>query len=141
MAFLQTQGFKSVLARMEKQFGLDNVPVANVTPLSPSSPRRRGSKQASAEDSRLRGMTLSGYELIQDEKALQRWIDRRHRNGYMPSTLKPPPLAPCQKQKLVGISMSTAETRQLLYALQHRNPEGYSEDFDFSMKEKRLRSN
>ena len=43
--FLQTQGFKSVLARMEKQFGLENVPAAN-TNVTPAPARGSGSASA-----------------------------------------------------------------------------------------------
>ncbi len=124
--FLQTQGFKSVLARMEKQFGLEDVPkyanpnisVVGEEPKTEITPTVKGA-----------------YELIQDEKALQRWIDMAIETGYIAIDTETTSLTP-SKAKLVGISMSTAQGNGCYIPLQHRNPEGYSESFDFSMKEK-----
>ncbi|MEZ0260779.1 MAG: DNA polymerase I [Alphaproteobacteria bacterium] len=120
-SFLQTQGFRSVLARMEKQFGAaanDTTPVVV--------------KTAPAEKTEAAG----GYELIQDEKALQRWIDMAMEAGSVAIDTETTNLTP-SKAKLVGISMSTAKGNGCYIPLQHRDPKGYSESFDFNMAEKK----
>ena len=125
-SFLQTQGFKSVLARMEKQFGLNEVPKYTNPNISVVG------EEAKTDIT----PTVSGnYELIQDEKALQRWINMATEAGFVAVDTETTSLTPA-KAKLVGISMSTAEGNGCYIPLQHRNPEGYSESFDFSMKEK-----
>ena len=118
-SFLQVQGFKSVLARMEKQFGgaANDVPAAKPHAIKTDVPKSQG------------------YELIQDEKALQRWIDAAIEAGHVAVDTETTSLTPA-KAKLVGISMSTAEGNGCYIPLQHRDPHGYSESFDFSMKEK-----
>ncbi len=124
--FLQVQGFKSVLARMEKQFG---------SAANDAAPLSRHSGESRNPDPGLRRDVAKGYELIQDEKALQRWIDDAIEAGTVAVDTETTSLTPA-KAKLVGISMSTAEGNGCYIPLQHRNPEGYSESFDFSMKEK-----
>ena len=66
---------------------------------------------------------------------MQKWIDAAIETGYVAVDTETTSLTPA-KAKLVGISMSTAEGNGCYIPLQHRNPEGYSESFDFSMKEK-----
>ena len=119
-SFLRTQGFKSILSRMEKQFGAANDAVLHV--ITPSV----------APDKKPEGVF---YELIQDEKSLQRWIDQAAESGIVAIDTETTDLTPA-KAKLVGISMSTAAGNGCYIPLQHRDPAGYSESFDFSMKEK-----
>jgi DNA polymerase-1 len=133
--FLQTQGFRSVLARMEKQFSANDLNIGVAAP-TPRHPREGGDPEPVTLDSRLRGNDkVAAYELVQDEAALQRWIDRATESGLVAVDTETTALTPA-KAKLVGISMSTAEGNGCYIPLQHRNPEGYSESFDFSMKEK-----
>jgi DNA polymerase-1 len=123
--FLQEQGFRSVLARMEKQFG----GVANdAAPIRHSGESRNPDPDFRRDDAK-------GYELIQDEKSLKKWISAATEAGIVAIDTETTSLTPA-KAKLVGISMSTAEGNGCYIPLQHRNPEGYSESFDFSMKEK-----
>lgn len=124
-AFLQTQGFRSVLARMEKQFGA--APANDPSPIVVSGPPVVTPEEPKQE---------RGYELIQDEKALQRWIDMAMEQGYLAIDTETTDLTPC-KAKLVGISMSTAKGNGCYIPLQHRDPKGYSESFDFSMGDKK----
>ena len=133
-SFLQTQGFKTVLARMEKQFGVTDVPKY---PHPNLLPRGEGTNVLPLHslplgESRSEGTT---YELIQTEKALQRWINMATEAGFVAVDTETTSLTPA-KAKLVGISMSTAEGNGCYIPLQHRDPQGYSESFDFSMKEK-----
>ena len=119
--FLQTQGFKSVLARMEKQFGAKEENTNNTVKKTPDPGLRRGGAE--------------GYELIQDEKALQRWIDMALDKGVVAVDTETTSLTPA-KAVLVGISMSVSEGSGCYIPLSHRDPKGYSESFDFTMKEK-----
>lgn len=130
-AFLQTQGFRTVLARMEKQFG--GAAANDATPQRHADESRHPVNNKL--DSDLRWSGESGYELIQDEKALQRWIDMAMEAGYVAVDTETTSLTPA-KAKLVGISMSTTEGNGCYIPLQHRDPSGYAESFDFTMKEK-----
>lgn len=116
-SFLKEQGFKSVLARMEKQFGADEQPAATST----------------AEND---NKTDSSYELVQDEKALQKWIDRAYETGIVAVDTETTSLTP-SKATLVGISLSTKDNNGCYIPLNHRDPKGYSESFDFNMKDEK----
>ncbi len=121
-SFLKEQGFRSVLTRMEKQFGgssNDDAPAATTT-----------------DDSAVAQDTAADYELVQDEKALQKWIDRAIEAGLVAIDTETTSLTPA-KAELVGISMSTAKGNGCYIPLGHRDPQGYSESFDFSMAEKK----
>lgn len=120
--FLTTQGFKSILSRMEKRFG----EAANDTEMTIVS--RQAAPAAEAP-------SAATYELVQDEAALQRWIDAAYQTGYLAIDTETTGLTPA-KAKLVGISMSTAAGNGCYVPLNHRDPTGYAESFDFTMKEK-----
>ncbi len=115
-AFLQEQGFKSILARMEKQFGV----VANDQPVMPETAERPGVK---------------GYELVQDEAALKRWIDTAFDKGFVAVDTETTGLTPAMAA-LVGVSLSVEEGQGCYIPVGHREARGYAESFDFSMKEK-----
>ncbi len=115
-SFLKEQGFKSLLARMEKQFANDR----------PPSPHLR----VAGDDKK-----AEGYELVQTEQSLKKWIAAATAAGIVAIDTETTSLTPA-KAKLVGISMSTDAGNGCYIPLQHRAPEGYSESFDFSMKEK-----
>ncbi len=117
-AFLQLQGFKSVQARMEKQFGAPAQPV-----------------QKPANTDAVAAVPAAQFELIQDEKALQRWVDRAMETGYLAVDTETTDLTPA-RAALVGISLSTAAGNGCYIPLQHRDPAGYSESFDFTMQDK-----
>ena len=116
--FLQTQGFKSVLARMEKQFGAETQ--TRSPEMTAPAPHRNETK---------------GYELIQDTTALQKWIELALNRGFVAVDTETTGLTPA-KASLVGISMSVEEGSGCYIPLGHRDPAGYSESFDFSMKDK-----
>ena len=122
-SFLQQQGFRSVLARMEKQFG------GAAQPAQPR-PANTGEMEVVASVP-----AAARFELIQDEKALQRWVDRAIETGYVAVDTETTHLTPC-RATLVGVSLSTAEGNGCYIPLHHRDPSGYSESFDFTMKEK-----
>jgi len=110
-AFLEEQDFKSVIKRMK--IGVDN------DSLNTAEEKSKGN-----------------YELIQDEASLKKWIKMAEEAGTIAVDTETTSLTP-SKADLVGISISTAEGNGCYIPLQHRNPQGYSESFDFSMQDKK----
>lgn len=132
-AFLREQGFRSTLTRMEKQFGSSDTPAAETTPApTPAAPAQTASDAVAA----LPAAIAAHYELVQDEAALQRWIDRAIETGVIAIDTETTSLTPAMAD-LVGISMSTAEGNGCYIPLGHREATGYSESFDFTMTEKK----
>ncbi len=122
--FLKLQGFKSVLTRMEKQFGAPEAANQDSIGVVPRTEAPKAEKAPAA-----------GYELVQDEKSLQRWVDMATEKGLVAFDTETTSLTPSMA-KLVGISLSTEEGNGCYIPLQHRDPQGYAESFDFSMKPK-----
>lgn len=132
-AFLREQGFRSTLTRMEKQFGSSDTSAAETTPApTPAAPAQTASDAVAA----LPAAIAAHYELVQDEAALQRWIDRAIEIGVIAIDTETTSLTPAMAD-LVGISMSTAEGNGCYIPLGHREATGYSESFDFTMTEKK----
>lgn len=132
-AFLREQGFRSTLTRMEKQFGSSDTPAAETSPApTPAAPAQTASDAVAA----LPAAIAAHYELVQDEAALQRWIDRAIETGVIAIDTETTSLTPAMAD-LVGISMSTAEGNGCYIPLGHREATGYSESFDFTMTEKK----
>lgn len=132
-AFLREQGFRSTLTRMEKQFGSSDTSAAETTPApTPAAPAQTASDAVAA----LPAAIAAHYELVQDEAALQRWIDRAIETGVIAIDTETTSLTPAMAD-LVGISMSTAEGNGCYIPLGHREATGYSESFDFTMTEKK----
>ena len=126
-AFLQEQGFRSVLTRMEKKFGASDT-LDTITPNPDAS-------VTAAQDETL-ASPAPAYELVQDEKALQAWVTRATEAGVVALDTETTSLTPAMAE-LVGISMSTAKGNGCYVPLGHRDPKGYSESFDFSMADKK----
>jgi len=131
--FLREQGFRSTLARMEKQFGSSDTPAAETAPAPTSAAPAPTASDAVAA---LPAAITASYELVQDEAALQRWIDRAIEIGVIAIDTETTSLTPAMAD-LVGISMSTAEGNGCYIPLGHREATGYSESFDFTMTEKK----
>lgn len=132
-AFLREQGFRSTLSRMEKQFGSSDAAAAEAAPVSTSAAPAPTASDAVAA---LPAAITASYELVQDEAALQRWIDRAIEIGVIAIDTETTSLTPAMAD-LVGISMSTAEGNGCYIPLGHREATGYSESFDFTMTEKK----
>ncbi|HCS23607.1 MAG TPA: DNA polymerase I [Rhodospirillaceae bacterium] len=126
-SFLREQGFRSTLSRMEKQFGTGDTPADAEAPAQ---------KDADTSAPVARAAAPASYELVQDEAALQRWIDRAIEAGIIAVDTETTSLTPAMAD-LVGISMSTAEGNGCYIPLGHREAAGYSESFDFTMAEKK----
>ena len=142
--FLQTQGFKSVLARMEKQFGAQQSAGTGVA--TGAGERRhldaetavRASVAPNGNEAQISRNAAPGpgsYELVQDEKTLQKWIDLAIERGTVAIDTETTGLTPA-KARLAGVSLSVEEGAGCYIPLGHRDPKGYSESFDFTMKDK-----
>lgn len=132
LGFLGQQGFKTIMARMEKKLGGEpaNTPTPGVITLPPAQSGMIANAVAQAENK------PAQYELVQDEAALQRWIDMAMEAGHVAIDTETTDLTP-SKATLVGISMSTDKGNGCYIPLQHRDPKGYSDSFDFGAQERK----
>ncbi len=115
IAFLEEQGFKSLTARIERQFAANN------------------------DDTETESSNTEAYELIQDEKTLKKWVEMAEEAGIVAFDTETTALTP-SKAELVGISLSTAKGNGCYIPLQHRDPKGYSDGFDFDMDDTEAKS-
>jgi DNA polymerase-1 len=133
LGFLKQMEFRSILARMEQRLAnteeAPRAPAKAGAQLAPSSPAPREKEPSAPQPARERK-----YELVQDAKALQRWIDAAMEAGFCAIDTETTGLTP-SKADLVGISMSVTEGSACYIPLQHRDPQGYSDGFNFSMQE------
>ena len=107
-AFLREQGFKSIMARMESRLG--------VTAPAPAVNLDDGAAQAAPAS------TPGGeveYELVQDTKALDRWIEEATAAGMVAVDTETTSLDAMQA-KLVGVSLSVRPGRACYVPLGHR---------------------
>lgn len=134
--WLAQQGFKTTLSRMEKQFGGAPAPAAGSIPVPANTDRI--AVVASTDKSPAVASTVQPatepFELVQDEAALKKWIARAYESGIVAFDTETTDLTP-SKATLVGISLSTDIGNGCYIPLQHRDPQGYSESFDFSAPE------
>ena len=117
LAFLNEQGFKSMLASAEARFGG-----------LPSPKRSPGSAQAggtaSAETPEPEGKPAvqeTGYELVQTEKALKAWIEEATHAGVLAIDTETTSLD-AMRAELVGVSLSTELGRACYIPLAHKQP-------------------
>ena len=100
LPFLVQQGFKSLLKAAEAQFGV-SAPTDN------------------AEVSETGTGTVTGYELVQTDKALKAWIDEAIRAGVVAVDTETTSLD-ALRAKLVGVSLSVTPGRACYIPLGHK---------------------
>ncbi len=104
--FLKKQEFRTTIARLERSLA------------------GRGLLKTEEEEE-------PEYELVQDIEALQKWIDRAYETGQVAIDTETTGLTPA-KEKLVGISLSTAKGNGCYIPLQHIDPNAdLSNGFNF----------
>ncbi len=103
--FLQAQGFKSLLARLQQKSG--------ATPVIPSASEGSSSSPAPAADTR--------YTLIQDEATLAQWIAAARAKGFVAFDTETTSLQPLQAE-LVGFSLCCEEGTACYVPLSHKAP-------------------
>lgn len=122
--FLTQQGFRSVLTRMEKQYGGGGT-TAPIAPPAANDPAPRV----------IAGTDRKDYTLVQDEATLQQWVARAIAKGRVAVDTETTHLTPSMA-KLVGVSLSVEAGEGCYIPLGHRDAQGYAESFDFAMTDK-----
>jgi len=139
IAFLEAQGFRSILARLEKESASQQAPSGS-SPLEGEDRRgvhmpvreantkslEPGETNPYARDSHIAlKNTLSiaqpDYELIQDTKRLRWWIDAAREQGYVAIDTETTSLTP-STTTLVGISMAIAPGKACYVPVGHVDP-------------------
>lgn len=129
--FLTEQGFRSVLTRMEKQFG-----GSSTTPAKPAAPAPANNPDIGVISSDMQDTPAAKtYTLVQDEDTLKQWISRAYEAGRIAVDTETTGLTPAMVS-LVGISLSVKANEGCYIPLAHRDPKGYAETFDFAMSDK-----
>jgi len=112
--FLEEQGFRSILTRVERLIF-------------------EGKEEATSnENTKITAAPAPKkfYELVQDEKTLQKWIDMAYDSGVVAVDTETTSLTP-SKATLVGISMSPTLGQACYIPLNHVDPKGSNGSFDF----------
>ncbi|MGQ9368448.1 DNA polymerase I [Azospirillum sp. A39] len=126
--FLRTQGFRSVVARLEAELAKDGALVdgtASPAPVAlPVEPAPAGGAEAPAPRGRaVPAPAETRYELIQDLDALTAWIADADDTGVLAVDTETDSLTPATA-KLVGLSLATAAGRACYVPLGHVDPHG-----------------
>src|SRR5262245_23406026 len=108
LPWLEQQGFKSLLARYSGELGAATSPVAPAAPASQPALPAPEPKAPPARAKPNRPFTAADYELIQDEKALDQWIDEATRAGVVAFEVETDALD-ANNAKLVGVSLALLE--------------------------------
>lgn len=117
-SFLEKQGFKSILARLQKTAGAVSAP-------SSAMPEKTGQIPDEA-------VPLS-YELVQDSAALRRWADAARAQGFVALDTETDSLIP-STAKLVGASLALAPGRACYIPLAHVDPEAAAQEGGFAFE-------
>jgi DNA polymerase-1 len=130
-AFLEAQGFRSILARLERQDAMPSS--AEVSKgrgfakedgqkpkgeSGPVNPYARGTPVATNDNLVL---AQGDYELVQDTKRLRWWIDAAQEQGYVAIDTETSSLTPSTTQ-LVGVSMALAPGKACYIPIGHVDP-------------------
>jgi len=113
--FLKEQGFNSIISRVQRIFSFDGL---------------------TSSDEETMERKTTAYEIVEDIKALQKWIDMATEAGEVAIDTETTSLTPSMAE-LVGISMSTAEGNGCYIPLGHKQalPSNGSFNFDEAPKE------
>ena len=144
-AFLETQGFRSLLARMKKENGdggavIASVPSGRVAIQSPITSLdqklqiegldRHGSQ---ATLSMTKMDTPLSYELIQDIAALKPWIEAAKEQGYIALDTETDSLLACTA-KLIGVSLALAPGKACYIPVGHVDPDTAAQEGGFAFE-------
>ncbi|MBV8391889.1 MAG: DNA polymerase I [Alphaproteobacteria bacterium] len=139
LPWLEQQGFKSLIARYQKELGEATAPVAPAAtpaPMSVSAPKTEAPKPApKAHAKPNRAFTAADYELIRDETALDEWIAEATKAGVVAFDCETDALD-SNNAGLVGVSLAlldgpwgnvnSSRRRAAYLPLAHREPGGTS---------------
>ena len=117
LAFLNEQGFKSMLASAEALFG--GLPSLK---RSPGSAQAGGTEAAETPEPEGKpAVQETGYELVQTEKALKAWIEEATHAGVLAIDTETTSLD-AMRAELVGVSLSIEPGRACYIPLAHKQP-------------------
>jgi DNA polymerase-1 len=117
LAFLNEQGFKSMLASAEARFGGSPSPKR-----SPGSAQVGGTEVAETLDPEGKpAVQETGYELVKTEKALKAWIEEATHAGVLAIDTETTSLD-AMRAELVGVSLSIKPGRACYIPLAHKQP-------------------
>ncbi|MDH3770418.1 MAG: DNA polymerase, partial [Nitrospirota bacterium] len=116
--FLQEQGFKSILARLQSRSPKKDSSISIPAPeISPSSPKTSVKGEGSIVPKTLK----PNYELVQTVEALQSWIDKAIQQGLMAVDTETTSLDQ-SRAELVGISLSLQQANACYIPVGHVTP-------------------
>lgn len=123
IAFLQAQGFRSILKKVMAEAPLPE----EAAPLEgaadrPASAAKPTNKTFEVPDQALLSTERHAYELVQDAAALQRWVNDITAQGFCAIDTETTSLVP-SVTGLVGISLATAVGKACYIPLDHQDPE------------------
>lgn len=119
IAFLQAQGFRSLLSRMNAPTTVA-APTANAAAAAPTTSTTQPTPTAS-ETPKL-SQTEQDYELVQDIKRLQWWIDAARAKGYVAIDTETDSLTACTA-RLVGVSLAIEPGKACYIPVSHIDPD------------------
>ena len=131
VAFLQEQGFRSLLARM----GASEAPVATPIKSQPTSPQQLSPTPADVPAATTAADYLVSakqeYETVQDIARLKWWVEAARSAGHMAVDTETDSLRACTA-KLVGISLAIAPGKACYIPVGHVDPDSAPADGGFS---------
>ena len=114
-AFLQAQGFRSILARMESK-GEAAVPTPLAAQMLETVPNA-----GDVPHGEMLARAKQEYELIQDEERLAFWVEAARQTGHVAIDTETSSLTPCTTT-MVGISMAIAPGKACYIPCNHVDP-------------------
>ncbi|MBT7954085.1 MAG: DNA polymerase I [Rhodospirillaceae bacterium] len=124
LGFLQEQAFKSLVTRLESKFGAKAPEVE--APKEKAKPKKDTASDSKADPAALHVAAAfpesTEYELVQDKKSLQAWIDEAEAVGMLAVDTETTSLNAMQAD-LVGISMSIHPGKACYIPVAHTAPE------------------
>jgi len=125
LAFLQEQGFKSLVTRIESKTGSKAPEVETPEPAKGGGTSDAQSAKQSGTSAAVAGapaVSETSYELVQDEAALKVWIEAAEAKGYLAVDTETTSLDSMEAD-LVGISLSTEPGKACYIPVAHVEPD------------------
>jgi len=124
LGFLQEQGFKSLITRIESKTGVKAPEAETPEPAKGSEKSDAPSAKQSGANAAIAGapaVSETSYELVQDEAALKAWIEAAEAKGYLAVDTETTSLDSMEAD-LVGISLSTEPGKACYIPVAHVAP-------------------
>jgi len=127
-AFLETQGFRTLLARMKKENGdSESYTLHHETASAPAAIH----VEVAAAPTIVQNETPLSYELIQDLAALRPWIERATEQGFVALDTETDSLQP-STAKLIGVSLALQAGKACYIPVGHIDPDSAVQEGGFA---------